>query len=107
MYQWGKPQAQIYRGNAEGAKLPRRYVAEKTKPGASELKKSPSSLRKYKLCNNSIEISQEYFYASFMDLTFPLDLSCGLYPLFFIRELEKQAAHIAIELLSSKLTGLP
>jgi len=29
--------------NAEGAKLPRRYVAEKTSPGALELKKSPSS----------------------------------------------------------------
>jgi hypothetical protein len=33
--------------NAEGAKLPRRYVAEKTSPGALELKKSPSSLKKY------------------------------------------------------------
>ena len=32
------------------AKLPRRYVAEKTSPGALELKKSPSSLRKYELC---------------------------------------------------------
>jgi len=33
-----------------GAKLPRRYVAEKTSPRALELKKSPSSLRKYELC---------------------------------------------------------
>jgi len=30
--------------NAEGAKLPHGYVAEKTSPGALELKKSPSSL---------------------------------------------------------------
>jgi hypothetical protein len=37
-------------GPAEGAKLPRRYVAEKTSPIALELKKSPSSLRKYELC---------------------------------------------------------
>jgi hypothetical protein len=37
-------------GNAEGAKLPRRYVAEKTSPRDLELKKSPSSLRKYDLC---------------------------------------------------------
>jgi hypothetical protein len=44
MYQWGNPQALIYRGNAEGAKLPHGYVAEKTSPGALELKKSPSSL---------------------------------------------------------------
>jgi len=50
MYQWGKPQAPIYRGNAEGAKLPHGYVAEKTSPRALELKKSPSSLRKYELC---------------------------------------------------------
>jgi len=35
------------------AKLPHRYVAEKTSPGASELRKSPSSLRKYKLCKAS------------------------------------------------------
>ncbi|MFO8163792.1 MAG: hypothetical protein R6T98_04590 [Desulfatiglandales bacterium] len=44
MYPWGNPQAPIYRGNAEGAKLPHGYVAEKTNPGALELKKSPSSL---------------------------------------------------------------
>jgi hypothetical protein len=31
-------------GNAEGAELPHGYVAEKTNPGASELRKSPSSL---------------------------------------------------------------
>ncbi|MFO8165003.1 MAG: hypothetical protein R6T98_10790 [Desulfatiglandales bacterium] len=43
-YHWGNPQAPIYRGNAEGAKLPHGYVAEKTNPGTSELKKSPSSL---------------------------------------------------------------
>jgi len=36
-------------GNAEGAKLPHGYVAEKTSPGALELKKRPPSLRKYKL----------------------------------------------------------
>jgi hypothetical protein len=33
-----------------GAKPPRRYVVEKTSPRALELKKSPSSLRKYELC---------------------------------------------------------
>ena len=37
-------------GNAEGAKLPRRYVTEKTSPRALELKKSSSSLKKYELC---------------------------------------------------------
>jgi hypothetical protein len=64
MYQWGKPQAPIYRGNAEGAKLPCRYVAEKTSPGALELKKSPSSLRKYELCKAlhvTISIKDNYF----------------------------------------------
>ncbi|MFO8165377.1 MAG: hypothetical protein R6T98_12720 [Desulfatiglandales bacterium] len=50
MYQWGNPQAPIYRGNAEGAKLPHGYVAEKTSPEASELKKSPSSLDQKALC---------------------------------------------------------
>jgi hypothetical protein len=50
MYQWGNPQAPIYRGNAEGAKLPHGYVAEKTSPGALELKKSPSSLDQEGLC---------------------------------------------------------
>jgi hypothetical protein len=49
-YQWGNPQAPIYRGNAERAKLPHGYVAEKTSPGASELKKSPSSLDQEGLC---------------------------------------------------------
>ncbi|MFO8164882.1 MAG: hypothetical protein R6T98_10170 [Desulfatiglandales bacterium] len=49
-YQWGNPQAPIYRGNAEGAKLPHGYVAEKTSPGASELKKGPSSLDQEGLC---------------------------------------------------------
>jgi hypothetical protein len=39
-------QAPIYRGNAEGAKLPHGYVAEKTNPRALELKKSPLSLNK-------------------------------------------------------------
>ncbi|MFO8163246.1 MAG: hypothetical protein R6T98_01780 [Desulfatiglandales bacterium] len=43
-YQRGNPQALIYRGNAEGAKLPHGYVAEKTNPGALELKKSSLSL---------------------------------------------------------------
>ncbi|MFO8164695.1 MAG: hypothetical protein R6T98_09195 [Desulfatiglandales bacterium] len=42
-YQWGKPQAPIYRGNAEGAKLPHGYVAEKTNPGA--LASGPEGLR--------------------------------------------------------------
>jgi len=37
-------------GNAEGAKLPHGYVAEKTNPGALELKKSPSSLDQEGLC---------------------------------------------------------
>jgi len=49
-YQWGNPQAPIYRGNAEGAKLHHGYVAEKTSPGASELKKSPPSLGQEGLC---------------------------------------------------------
>jgi len=40
----------MFWGNAEGAKLPRRYGVEKTSPGALELKKSLSSLRKYGLC---------------------------------------------------------
>jgi len=40
MYQWENPQAPIYRGNAEGAKLPHGYVAEKTNPRALELKKA-------------------------------------------------------------------
>ena len=40
----------MFWGNAEGAKLPCRYVVEKTSSRASELKKSPSSLRKYVLC---------------------------------------------------------
>jgi len=35
-----------------GAKLPCRYVAEKTSPGASELKKSPSSIQRYGLCKD-------------------------------------------------------
>jgi hypothetical protein len=43
MCPWGNPQAPIYRGNAEGAKLHHGYVAEKTNPGAWELKKSPFS----------------------------------------------------------------
>jgi hypothetical protein len=34
-------------GAGRGAKLPRRYVAEKTSPRALELKKSPSSLKKW------------------------------------------------------------
>jgi hypothetical protein len=34
-YQWGNPQAPIYRGNADRAKLPHGYVAEKTSPRAS------------------------------------------------------------------------
>ena len=37
-----------------------------------------------------------------MDITFPLDLSCGFYPIFFIREPEKQAAHIAREFHSQR-----
>jgi len=41
----------MFWGNAEGAKLPCRYVVEKTSPRALELKKSLSSLRKYELCN--------------------------------------------------------
>jgi len=37
-----------------------------------------------------------------MDIAFPLDLSCGFYPIFFIREPEKQAAHIALEFNSQR-----
>jgi hypothetical protein len=43
------PDIPIYRGNAERAKRPHGYVAEKTNPGASELKKSPSSFDKARL----------------------------------------------------------
>ena len=60
----GETAGPIYRGNAEGAKLPHGYVAEKTSPGALELKKSPSSLRKYKLCKAlhvTISIKDNYF----------------------------------------------
>jgi len=46
----GNRSPELVEGNAEGAKLPRRYVVEKTSPRALELKKSPSSLRKYKIC---------------------------------------------------------
>ncbi|MFO8164863.1 MAG: hypothetical protein R6T98_10075 [Desulfatiglandales bacterium] len=53
-YQWGNPQDPIYRGNAEGAKLPHGYIAEKTSPGASELKKSPLSLDQEGLCKGLI-----------------------------------------------------
>jgi hypothetical protein len=42
----------------EEVKLPRRYVAEKTNPGASELKKSPSSLRKYDLCKALVRVEK-------------------------------------------------
>jgi len=48
-YLWGNPQAPIYRGNADRAKLPYGYVAEKTNPGALELTKSRPSLGKYEL----------------------------------------------------------
>ncbi|MFO8164147.1 MAG: hypothetical protein ACQEQO_06440 [Thermodesulfobacteriota bacterium] len=48
-YLWGKPQAPIYRGNAEGAKLPHGEIVEKTNPRALELKKSRPSLGKYEL----------------------------------------------------------
>jgi hypothetical protein len=37
-------------GNAEGAKLPRRYIAEKTSSKALELRKSPPAFREYELC---------------------------------------------------------
>ena len=46
--------------NAEGAKLPRRYVVEKISPRALELKKSASSLRKYELCKALLMISIGY-----------------------------------------------
>jgi len=49
-YQWGKPRAPIYRGNTEGAKLPHRYIAEKTNPGSLEPKKCRPSLGKYEFC---------------------------------------------------------
>jgi len=62
-YQWGKPQAPIYRGNAEGAKLPHGYVAEKTNPralafGPKGTKKSPSSLDTERLCKDLNSISK-------------------------------------------------
>jgi len=34
------PETPIYRGNGDRAKFPHGYVAEKTNPGASELKKA-------------------------------------------------------------------
>jgi hypothetical protein len=37
-----------------------------------------------------------------MDITLPLDLSCGFFPIFFIRELEKQVAHIENEFYSQR-----
>jgi len=43
------------------AKLPRRYIAEKTSPGALELKKSTSSLRKYELCKALKISSNDWF----------------------------------------------
>ncbi|MGM0383277.1 MAG: hypothetical protein ACQEQO_07290 [Thermodesulfobacteriota bacterium] len=49
-YQWGKPRTPIHRGNADEAKLPPGYVAEKTNPGALELKKSRPSFGKYEFC---------------------------------------------------------
>jgi hypothetical protein len=49
-------------GNAEGAKLPRRYVVGKTSQRALELKKSPSSLRKYELCKALFMISIGYIF---------------------------------------------
>jgi len=73
-YQWGNPQAPIYRGNAERAKLPHGYVAEKTSPGTSELKKSPSSLDQEGLCKglalrNFITISKD-------GMLLPSSMSC-------------------------------
>jgi len=52
----------MFWGNAEGAKLPRRYVVEKTSPRALELKKSPPSLRKYELCKALFIISIGYIF---------------------------------------------
>jgi hypothetical protein len=46
MYLWGKPQAPTSRGNAEGAKLPVDMLLKRPAREASELKKSPSSLKK-------------------------------------------------------------
>ena len=60
-----------------------------------------------KLCNNSIDNSQArngqhtHRYGSF-----PLDLSCGFSPIFFIRAWEKKAAHIAHEHDALKAHGL-
>jgi len=56
MYQWGNPQAPIYWGNAEGAKLPHGYVAEKTNPGALELKKKPIVFRSRGVMQRSLPI---------------------------------------------------
>ncbi|MFO8164981.1 MAG: hypothetical protein R6T98_10680 [Desulfatiglandales bacterium] len=39
MYPWGNPQAPIYRGNAEGAKLPHGYVTKRQHPSTSHFKK--------------------------------------------------------------------
>jgi len=43
------------------AKLPHGYVAEKTNPGALELKKSPSSLDQEGLCSKIAIIDKEIF----------------------------------------------
>jgi hypothetical protein len=64
-YQWGNPQAPIYRGNADRAKLPYGYIAEKTSPGASasgpeETEKSPSSLDQEGLCKGLV-IGEDFY----------------------------------------------
>jgi hypothetical protein len=41
----GNRSPELVEGNAEGAELPHGQVAEKTSPGASELRKSPLSLK--------------------------------------------------------------
>jgi hypothetical protein len=61
-YQWGKPQAPIYRGNAEGQNLsasgglPHGYVAEKTSPGASA--SGPEGTEKKPIVFRSIGVMQ-------------------------------------------------
>ncbi|HUV60484.1 MAG TPA: hypothetical protein VMW09_10295 [Desulfatiglandales bacterium] len=45
-----------------GVKLPHRYVAEKTSPGALDLKKSPPALRKYEVCKGLNIIKEKFIH---------------------------------------------
>jgi hypothetical protein len=55
----GNRSPELVEGNAEGAELPHGYVAEKTNPGASELRRSPSSLKKRRYAKLSMPESRQ------------------------------------------------